>query len=62
MTIFLTLKQTTLSCLRANSFYANKSKCSFGQSFIDYLGHIISFKGVEPDPAKIVASSLASAF
>lgn len=44
-----------LACLRQHSFSANRSKCSFAQSSIDYLGHIVSVKGIEPDPSKIVA-------
>ncbi|PHT85500.1 hypothetical protein T459_07606 [Capsicum annuum] len=31
------------------------SKCSFGQSQMEYLGHIITGQGVSPDPAKINA-------
>lgn len=31
------------------------SKCSFGKEKIEYLGHVVSVKGVEMDPAKISA-------
>ena len=31
------------------------SKCRFVQSKVNYLGHIVSADGVEPDPAKIQA-------
>lgn len=47
--------QVVLECLCSNQFYAKLSKCSFGQSSIDYLGHIISAQGVHPDPNKISA-------
>ncbi|KAL0534211.1 hypothetical protein IC582_028499 [Cucumis melo] len=42
-----------LSTLREHTLYANKKKCSFAQSKIEYLGHIISGGGVEVDPEKI---------
>lgn len=31
-----------LACLRKHLFFAKRSKCSFAQSSIDYLGHIVS--------------------
>ena len=34
---------------------AKRSKCSFGVIEIEYLGHIISSKGVSTDPSKIKA-------
>jgi hypothetical protein len=39
--------------LRENKLYAKMSKCSFAQSEDEYLGHIISAKGVATDLAKI---------
>lgn len=46
------LKQV-LSVLRKHTLYAKSSKCSFGQSFVEYLGHVISDAGVTTDPSKI---------
>lgn len=39
--------------LRANQLYAKLSKCNFGQSQIEYLGYIISGKGVSTSDSKI---------
>jgi len=41
-----------LETLRAHKFYLKASKCSFAQSSLEYLGHIISDKGVATDPSK----------
>lgn len=41
--------------LREARLYAKLNKCSFGQSSIQYLGHIISDKGVSTDPDKTAA-------
>jgi hypothetical protein len=47
--------RTTLDILRAHKLYAKKSKCEFSTSRVEYLGHIVSDKGIEADPAKIRA-------
>lgn len=44
-----------LTVLRDKKLYAKLSKCTFGQSQVEYLGHIISEQGVATDPSKIVA-------
>ncbi|XP_040989055.1 uncharacterized mitochondrial protein AtMg00860-like [Juglans microcarpa x Juglans regia] len=35
--------------------FLRKSKCKFGLEEIDYLGHVISAKGVRADPSKLAA-------
>lgn len=47
--------EAVLEKLADHKLYAKKSKCSFGQRKIDYLGHVVSESGVEMDPAKISA-------
>ena len=47
--------EQVLTTLQANTLYLKKSKCAFGQETIDYLGHIVSVKGVQPDPQKVAA-------
>lgn len=47
--------QEVLETLRANQFYLKASKCTFAQSSLEYLGHIISDKGVATDPIKTAA-------
>lgn len=44
-----------LVLLTQHKFVANKKKCVFGLSSIDYLGHVISAQGVEMDPSKVQA-------
>ncbi|XP_026378764.1 uncharacterized protein LOC113273226 [Papaver somniferum] len=43
----------TFSLLRQHKLYANISKCCFGQSSLEYLGHIITAARVCADPNKI---------
>jgi hypothetical protein len=44
-----------LQCLQEHKLYGKLSKCSFYQSRIHYLGHVISSKGIIVDPAKVEA-------
>jgi hypothetical protein len=44
-----------LAELRKHQLYLKESKCSFAQYSLEYLGHIISSKGVSTDPSKISA-------
>lgn len=44
-----------LETLRVNKLYLKQSKCSFAKNSLEYLGHIISDKGVAKNPSKIHA-------
>lgn len=44
-----------LRTLRSHQFLVKYSKCSFGKNSLNFLGHIISSKGVEPDLTKLSA-------
>ena len=39
--------------MRQNELYAKLSKCYFGMAKVEYMGYIISTKGLETDPKKI---------
>ena len=41
-----------MQILRENQLFANTKKCSFGQSQLEYLGHLISEKEVSADLTK----------
>ena len=45
--------QQVLAELRKHRLFLKESKCSFAQSRLEYLGHIISAEGVSTDPNKI---------
>ena len=47
--------RAVLNGLLQNQLYAKKSKCSFGYSEVEYLGHIMSSEGVKIDPKKVLA-------
>lgn len=47
--------QAVLNVLVENVFFAKLSKCSFCQTSIDYLGHVVSKEGVAVDQQKIKA-------
>lgn len=46
---------TTLKLLRQHQLFIKKTKCAFGQTSLEYSGHIISDKGVSADPNKVIA-------
>lgn len=46
---------TVLTVLCNNCFVANRQKCNFGLTSIDYLGHVISSHGIQMDPSKVHA-------
>ena len=47
--------ESVLSCLQKASLACKLKKCSFAQESTTYLGHVVSGKGIEPEPAKIDA-------
>lgn len=47
---------TILSFLSLNRLLAKETKCRFGVTTVDYLGHVISAQGVVVNPSKIVAA------
>lgn len=50
--------ETVFSILQHQQLYLKQSKCTFGATKIEYLGHFISNEGVSTDPAKIKAVAL----
>lgn len=42
-----------LQTLLQGKFYLKHSKCLFAQRQLEYLGHIVSSKGIELDPSKV---------
>lgn len=51
----LTHLQEVLTILLKHQLFPRRSKCSFAQTQIDYLGHVITQNGVGVDPQKIQA-------
>jgi len=45
--------EKVLLLMRQHKLYAKLSKCFFGMTKVEYLGHFISGKGMETDPKKI---------
>ncbi|GKB14724.1 putative mitochondrial protein, partial [Tanacetum coccineum] len=44
--------KTVFAILRRHGLYANKKKCLFFQTWVEYLGHIVTGEGVSADPSK----------
>lgn len=47
--------EKTFEVLRTNTLFVKQSKYAFGETQVDYLGHVISEHGVSMDDQKIVA-------
>jgi hypothetical protein len=47
--------RAVLDKLREAQLFANSEKCSFYQSRIEFLGHIVSAEGISMDPRKVAA-------
>lgn len=45
--------QLTLELMKKHQFFAKLSRCRFGLTEVEYLGHLISGRGVQADPKKI---------
>ena len=44
--------QWTFECLHSKKLYTGRAKCIFGQTWVEYLGHIVGGGIVVVDPAK----------
>jgi hypothetical protein len=49
------LLRQVFEILDANKFYIKRSKCSFAQLSVEYLGDIVSAAGVATEPPKVEA-------
>ncbi|GJY72279.1 gypsy/ty3 retroelement polyprotein [Tanacetum coccineum] len=50
--------KVVLSKMKAHGLYAKESKCVFGTTHVEYLGHVISAEGVATDSSKTDASGV----
>ena len=53
--IHLLHMEQVLHLLQENQLFVKNTKCSFGAIEVEYLGHIVSRKGVKLDPKKMEA-------
>lgn len=47
--------RSTFQILSDNDFVLKKSKCSFATQQVEYLGDVVSARGIEPVPEKVLA-------
>lgn len=47
--------ECVFNSLSQAQYFLKRSKCLFGQRQLDYLGHVVSGEGVQPDPSKVQA-------
>ena len=53
----LTRLEAVFQCLQQAGLKLIPSKCHFARKEVQYLGHIVSAKGIKPNPAKTTAVS-----
>jgi hypothetical protein len=46
-------KHLRIACLREDQLYAKFNKCAFWLEEIQFLGHLLSAKGIAVDPNKV---------
>jgi hypothetical protein len=51
----LVLLKQVFDILSINKFLIKRSKCSFAQPRVEYLGHVVSAQGVATEPTKVAA-------
>jgi hypothetical protein len=51
----ISLLRQVFDILQKHQFFIKRSKCSFAQSSIEYLGHVVSADGVATEPSKVEA-------
>lgn len=47
--------RTVLGLLRDHLYVVNPAKCAWGQTEVEYLGHVVSYNGVQMDPCDEMA-------
>jgi len=47
--------ELVLKTLKENKLYGSLKKCAFGVREIEFLGHVVSDRGIKVDPAKVAA-------
>ena len=45
--------ETIFQTLLQGQYYLKQAKCLFAQEQLEYLGHVVSGRGVEPEPSKV---------
>lgn len=52
---YLSRLTLVLKCFRKAGLQLNLKKCTFGNTEIQILGHVVSRQGISPDPEKLLA-------
>ncbi len=58
LSLCLVFRRRVLQRLLKNKLFVKAEKCEFHAESVTFLGHIISTRGIKPDPAKIEAVAM----